>query len=72
MCSIISNGYILFLLTHFEPIMYVINSLGTENETTDKGSKGSCCFLEQETLPSLLRAGWFEEGFKQDFIIKQK
>jgi len=52
--------------------MYVINSLGTENETTDKGSKGSCCFLEQETLPSLLRAGWFEEGFKQDFIIKQK
>ena len=22
---------------------------------------GSCCFLEQETLPSLLNTGWFQE-----------
>jgi len=24
-------------------------------------TKGSCCFLEQETLPSLLGTGWFQE-----------
>ena len=23
--------------------------------------KGSCCFIEQDTLPSLLSTGWFQE-----------
>ena len=27
-------------------------------------TKGSHCFLEQETLPSLLSTGWFQEWFQ--------
>jgi len=26
--------------------------------------KGICCFLEQETLPSLLSTGWYQEQIR--------
>jgi len=34
--------------------------------------KGSRCFLEQETLPSLLSTGWFQEQIGVQFYNQTK
>ena len=41
-------------------------ALLTRNEEVVGSSpiKGTCCFLEQETLPLLLSTGWFQERIR--------
>ena len=61
---------------HFKILVIFQGSIClTRNRSVDRSRwnriKGSYCFLEQKTLPSLLSTGWFQEWIQHDLDNEQ-
>ena len=41
-----------------------------QSVVSSNNSKSFICFLGNETLPSLVSTGWFQDGFELYFITK--